>query len=31
MGNSESSEVVGADRYKSDVLEYKKMGYWQPD
>jgi ribulose-bisphosphate carboxylase large chain len=28
---AESLEVRGADRYKSGVLEYKKMGYWQPD
>ena len=25
------AEVKGAERYKSGVLEYKKMGYWQPD
>jgi ribulose-bisphosphate carboxylase large chain len=23
--------VSGAERYKAGVLEYKKMGYWQPD
>ena len=28
---AESFEVKGAERYKSGVLEYKKMGYWQPD
>jgi ribulose-bisphosphate carboxylase large chain len=26
-----SRQVTGKDRYKSGVLEYKKMGYWQPD
>ncbi|MDA9982860.1 form I ribulose bisphosphate carboxylase large subunit [Gammaproteobacteria bacterium] len=31
MGKTESLEVVGADRYKSGVMEYRKMGYWQPD
>jgi hypothetical protein len=31
MVKTESLEVVGADRYKSGVMEYKKMGYWQPD
>ena len=28
---AEHLEVKGAERYKSGVLEYKKMGYWQPD
>ncbi len=28
---AESLEVKGAQRYKSGVMEYKKMGYWQPD
>ena len=23
--------VTGRERYKSGVMEYKKMGYWQPD
>jgi ribulose-bisphosphate carboxylase large chain len=23
--------VTGKDRYKSGVMEYRKMGYWQPD
>src|SRR3974390_476766 len=23
--------VTGKDRYKSGVMEYKKMGYWEPD
>lgn len=26
-----SSTVTGAARYKSGVMEYKKMGYWEPD
>ncbi len=26
-----SKELTGASRYKSGVLEYKQMGYWQPD
>ena len=25
------AELKGADRYKAGVLEYKQMGYWQPD
>ncbi len=25
------SETTGKDRYKSGVMEYAKMGYWQPD
>jgi ribulose-bisphosphate carboxylase large chain len=29
---SEKSETVkGKDRYKSGVMSYKKMGYWEPD
>src|SRR6187431_195274 len=28
---AKSSTVTGADRYKSGVMEYKKMGYWEPD
>ena len=24
-------QITGKDRYKAGVLEYKKMGYWQPD
>jgi ribulose-bisphosphate carboxylase large chain len=28
---AEVLEVKGAERYKSGVMEYKKMGYWQPD
>ena len=27
----EQLEVRGADRYRSGVMEYKKMGYWRPD
>ena len=26
-----SETVTGAERYKAGVMEYKKMGYWQPD
>ena len=26
-----SKTVTGAERYKAGVMEYKKMGYWQPD
>jgi ribulose-bisphosphate carboxylase large chain len=26
-----SETVTGADRYKSGVMEYRKMGYWEPD
>src|SRR2546429_6531005 len=29
--NMHSMTVHGKDRYKSGVLEYKKMGYWEPD
>jgi len=29
--NMHSMTVRGKDRYKSGVLEYKKMGYWEPD
>src|SRR5947209_4113844 len=29
--NQHSMTVRGKDRYKSGVLEYKKMGYWEPD
>ncbi len=25
------TQVTGSERYKSGVMEYKKMGYWQPD
>ncbi|UIJ71214.1 form I ribulose bisphosphate carboxylase large subunit [Aurantimonas sp. HBX-1] len=26
-----SQTVTGKDRYKSGVMEYRKMGYWEPD
>ena len=26
-----SETVSGADRYKAGVMEYKKMGFWEPD
>src|SRR6266576_4509346 len=29
--NQHSITVRGKDRYKSGVMEYKKMGYWEPD
>ena len=29
--NEQSMTVRGKDRYKSGVMEYKKMGYWEPD
>src|SRR3989337_1528645 len=29
--NQHSTTVRGKDRYKSGVMEYKKMGYWEPD
>ncbi len=28
---AKSETVTGKDRYKSGVMEYKKMGYWEPD
>jgi ribulose-bisphosphate carboxylase large chain len=28
---TKSQTVTGAARYKSGVMEYKKMGYWEPD
>ncbi len=28
---AEVNEIKGKDRYKSGVISYKKMGYWQPD
>jgi len=28
---AKSQTVRGKDRYKSGVMEYKKMGYWEPD
>src|SRR5438874_11355998 len=29
--NQHSITIRGKDRYKSGVMEYKKMGYWEPD
>jgi len=29
--NKPEKPVTGKDRYRSGVMEYKKMGYWQPD
>ena len=29
--NMQSMTVRGKDRYKAGVMEYKKMGYWEPD
>src|SRR6187200_775513 len=29
--NDLSMTVRGKDRYKSGVMEYRKMGYWEPD
>ena len=31
MNNQASQTVKGKDRYKSGVMEYRKMGYWEPD
>jgi ribulose-bisphosphate carboxylase large chain len=32
MGKTETGgELKGAERYKSGVIPYKKMGYWEPD
>jgi ribulose-bisphosphate carboxylase large chain len=28
---SKAETIRGKDRYKSGVMEYKKMGYWEPD
>ncbi|APO78392.1 ribulose-bisophosphate carboxylase large subunit (plasmid) [Rhizobium etli 8C-3] len=28
---NKSQTVTGAERYRSGVMEYKKMGYWEPD
>jgi len=28
---SESTTVKGQDRYRAGVMEYRKMGYWEPD
>jgi len=29
--DTSTQTVTGKDRYKSGVMEYKKMGYWEPD
>ena len=29
--DQKSQTVTGKDRYKSGVMEYRKMGYWEPD
>ena len=29
--NDQSMTVRGKDRYKSGVMEYTKMGSWEPD
>ena len=29
--NEHSVTLRGKERYKSGVMEYKKMGYWEPD
>ncbi|MGC1546623.1 MAG: hypothetical protein WA772_20015, partial [Candidatus Acidiferrales bacterium] len=29
--DAKASTIRGKDRYKSGVMEYKKMGYWEPD
>ena len=29
--NEQSMTVRGKERYKSGVMQYKKMGYWEPD
>jgi ribulose-bisphosphate carboxylase large chain len=29
--NEHSGTLHGKERYKSGVMEYKKMGYWEPD
>ena len=31
MNVQPSQTVTGKDRYKSGVMEYRKMGYWEPD
>ena len=31
MDTQVSQTVKGKDRYKSGVMEYRKMGYWEPD
>jgi ribulose-bisphosphate carboxylase large chain len=29
--STSTTEMSSKDRYKSGVLAYKKMGYWEPD
>jgi ribulose-bisphosphate carboxylase large chain len=29
--DTKSGTVTGKDRYKAGVMEYRKMGYWEPD
>ena len=29
--DTKAATVTGKDRYKAGVLEYRKMGYWEPD
>jgi ribulose-bisphosphate carboxylase large chain len=29
--DTKAHTITGKDRYKSGVLEYRKMGYWEPD
>jgi len=29
--DTKARTITGKDRYKSGVLEYRKMGYWEPD
>ena len=29
--DAKAATVRGKDRYKSGVMEYKKMGYWEPE
>ena len=29
--DTKSQTVKGKDRYKAGVMEYRKMGYWEPD
>ena len=31
MNVQPSQTVKGKDRYKAGVMEYREMGYWQPD
>ena len=31
MNIQASQTVKGKDRYRSGVMEYRKMGYWEPD